>query len=73
MRDLGHRDVWENCYYSTYGKDAAQRLIGKAVEIQERALEYEKLVNVRLGVVRSQLELFMTQITVNTSYSKAAV
>lgn len=25
MRDLGHRDVWENCYFSTYGRDAALR------------------------------------------------
>jgi hypothetical protein len=53
--------------------DAAQRLIGKAVDIQERALEYEKLVNVRLGVLRQQLERFMCQITVNASYSKTAV
>jgi hypothetical protein len=53
--------------------DAAQRLIGKAVDIQERALEYEKLVSVRLGVLRSQLERFMCQITVNASYSKTVV
>jgi hypothetical protein len=53
--------------------DAAQRLIGKAVDIQERALEYEKLVSVRLGVLRQQLERFMCQITVNASYSKAVV
>jgi hypothetical protein len=53
--------------------DAAQRLIGKAVDIQERALEYEKLVSVRLGVLRQQLERFMCQITVNASYSKFAV
>jgi hypothetical protein len=25
MRDLGYRDVWENCYFSTYGRDAALR------------------------------------------------
>ena len=25
MRYLGYRDVWENCYYSTYGRDAALR------------------------------------------------
>jgi predicted glycosyltransferase len=25
MRDLGHRDVWENCYYSTYDRDKALR------------------------------------------------
>ena len=31
--------------------DAAQRLIGKAVDLQERALEYERLVNARLGVL----------------------
>jgi uncharacterized Fe-S radical SAM superfamily protein PflX len=55
------------------GMDVAQRLIGKAVDLQQRALEYEKLVNVRLGVLRSQLQRFMCQITVNTSYSKAAV
>ncbi len=24
-RDLGYRDVWENCYYSTYERDAALR------------------------------------------------
>jgi hypothetical protein len=44
--------------------DAAQRLIGRAVEVQEKALEYEKLVSVRLSVLRSQLERFMCQITV---------
>jgi len=25
MRYMGKRDVWENCYYSTYGRDAALR------------------------------------------------
>jgi hypothetical protein len=25
MRYVGKRDVWENCYYSTYGRDAALR------------------------------------------------
>jgi hypothetical protein len=25
MRDMGKRDMWENCYYSTYGRDAALR------------------------------------------------
>ena len=25
MRYLGYRDVWENCYFSTYGRDAALR------------------------------------------------
>jgi hypothetical protein len=55
------------------GMDAAQRLIGRAVEVQEKALEYEKLVSVRLSVLRSQLERFMCQITVNANYSKAAV
>ena len=24
-RDLGYRDVWENCYHSTYGRDKAMR------------------------------------------------
>lgn len=24
-RDLGYRDVWENCYHSTYGRDKALR------------------------------------------------
>jgi hypothetical protein len=38
-----------------------------------RALEYEKLVSVRLGVLRSQLERFMCHITVNASYSKTVV
>jgi hypothetical protein len=42
--------------------DAAQRLIGRAVDIQERALEYEKLVSVRLNVLRSQLERFMESV-----------
>ena len=42
--------------------DAAQRLIGKAVDIQERALEYERLVNVRLSLLRSQLERLMCQL-----------
>lgn len=25
MRYLGHRDVWENCYFSTYGRETALR------------------------------------------------
>lgn len=24
-RYLGYRDVWENCFYSTYGRDRAMR------------------------------------------------
>ncbi|MGE5391119.1 MAG: hypothetical protein ACM3PE_08665 [Deltaproteobacteria bacterium] len=24
-RYLGYRDVWENCYYSTFGREAAMR------------------------------------------------
>lgn len=29
MRYHGYRDVWENCYFSCYGKDAAKRFAEK--------------------------------------------
>lgn len=25
MRKLGYRDIWENCYFSTYGRNLALR------------------------------------------------
>jgi hypothetical protein len=44
--------------------NTAQRLAGKAVELQERAKEYEKLVNVRLVVLRNQLKEFIGIVSV---------
>lgn len=44
--------------------NTAQRLANKAHELQERAREYEKLVNVRLNVLRTQLNEFIGRVTV---------
>lgn len=37
-RDLRYRDVWENCYYSTFGR--------------ERALRYAEIIYCNCGVRR---------------------
>lgn len=47
----------------------AQRLTNRALELQERAREYEKLVNVRLNVLRTQLNEFISRVTVTESKS----
>ncbi|NLI11533.1 DUF6744 family protein [Pelotomaculum propionicicum] len=40
-----------------------QRLTSRAIELQERVREYEKLVNVRMNVLRAQLAEFISRVT----------
>lgn len=44
--------------------DTVQRITNRALELQERAREYERLLNVRLKVLRSQLSEFIDRVTI---------
>lgn len=41
-----------------------QRLASRAIDIEERVKEYEKLLSIRLNVLRTQLGTFIDQVTV---------
>lgn len=50
--------------------NTVQRLTNRAIELQERAKEYEKLVNVRLNVLRSQLTAFINRVKIVPAENK---
>jgi hypothetical protein len=54
MRYLGYRDSWENCYYSTYGRDAALRFGERAYCYHGEAynVSNNRVVNPSDGVCR---------------------
>jgi len=44
--------------------NTAQRLTNRALELQDRVREYEKLLNVRMSVLRSQLNEFVNRVRI---------
>jgi phosphoribosyl-AMP cyclohydrolase len=53
--------------------ETAQRMAQRAQDIQQRALEYEKMLNVRLTVLRSQLMEFINRTKVVADESQHMV